>query len=138
PIAQFLDKPFQNWSKGGQSMLGPVKLLVDFSADIEALRVELRRILDDEGKALWDGKVATVVVEDVLDRTLQVRVLVSSAPSNLFDLRALVRERLMAYLRPRPEWLPTTRTESRPAAPQPASGTASEQAPASPPTTPRA
>ncbi|WP_375767174.1 mechanosensitive ion channel family protein [Archangium gephyra] len=140
PIPHFLDKPFQNWSKGGQSMLGPVKLLVDFSADMEALRTELRRILDNEGKALWDGKVATVVVEDVLDRTLQVRILVSAAPSNLFDLRALVREKLMAYLRPRPEWLPTTRTESRPAAPPPApaAAPASEQAPPPPPTTPRA
>lgn len=138
PIPHFLDKPFQNWSKGGQSMLGPVKLLADFSTDMDALRAELRRILETDGKALWDGKVATVVVEDVLDRTLQVRVLVSANPSDLFDLRALVREKLMAYLRARPEWLPTTRTESRPAAPQPASSPAGEQASPSPPTTPRA
>ena len=113
PITQFLDKPFQNWSKGGDSMLGVVRLLVDFSTDLDALRAELRRILDHEGKTLWNGKVATMVVEDVLDRTLQVRVLVSGAPGVLFDLRALVREQLMRYLRERPQWLPTTRTESR-------------------------
>jgi small-conductance mechanosensitive channel len=113
PISQFLDKPFQNWSKGGDSMLGVVRLLVDFSTDLDAVRAELRRILDQEGKELWNGKVATVVVEDVLDRTLQVRVLVSGAPGVLFDLRALVREQLMRYLRERPHWLPTTRTESR-------------------------
>ncbi|HYO52000.1 mechanosensitive ion channel family protein [Archangium sp.] len=136
PIPQFLDKPFQNWSKGGQSMLGPVKLLADFSVDMDALRAELRRILENEGKALWDGKVATVVVEDVLDRTLQVRALVSATPGNLFDLRCLVREKLMTYLRARPEWLPTTRTESRPA-PQPPVP-ASEQAQPPPPVTPRA
>jgi small-conductance mechanosensitive channel len=138
PIPHFLDKPFQNWSKGGQSMLGPVKLLADFSADMDALRTELRRILDGEGKALWDGKVATVVVEDVLDRTLQVRVLLSATPANLFDLRCLVREKLMAYLRARPEWLPTTRTESRPAAQPPAPAPASEQAQPPPPAPPRA
>ncbi len=138
PISQFLDKSFQNWSKGGKSMLGPVRLLVDFTTDMEALRAELRRILENEGKALWDGKVATVVVEEVLDRTLQVRVLLSATPANLFDLRALVRERLMAYLRPRPEWLPTTRTESRPAAPQPTPTPESEQAQPPPPATPRA
>ncbi|MCY1081004.1 mechanosensitive ion channel family protein [Archangium lansingense] len=138
PIPQFLDKPFQNWSKGGQSMLGPVLLLVDFTTDMDALREELRRILENEGKALWDGRVATVVVLDMLDRTLQVRALVSAAPSNLFDLRALVREKLIAYLRARPEWLPTTRTESRAAATPPAPAAASEQAQPSPPATPRA
>ncbi|HEX8436942.1 mechanosensitive ion channel family protein [Archangium sp.] len=136
PIAQFLDKPFQNWSKGGKSMLGPVKLLVDFTTDMEALRAELRRLLENEGKALWDKKVATVVVEEVLDRTLQVRVLVSATPDDLFDLRALVREKMMIYLRARPEWLPTTRTEPRPPV-QPAAP-AGEQAPPSPPATPRA
>jgi small-conductance mechanosensitive channel len=120
PIAQFLDKPFQNWSKGGQSMLGVVRVLVDFTTDMDALRAELRRILENEGKELWDGRVVTLVVEDVLDRTMQVRALVSANPSVLFDLRALVREKLMLFLRVRPEWLPTTRTEPRPpAAPKP-------------------
>ncbi|HYO66443.1 MAG TPA: mechanosensitive ion channel domain-containing protein [Archangium sp.] len=141
PIAQFLDKPFQNWSKGGRTMLGPVLLLVDFTTDLDALRAELRRILENEGKALWDGKVATVVVLEVLDRTLQVRALVSSTPEDLFDLRCLVREKMMAYLRSRPEWLPITRTEPRPTPPQLPPGeqvTPSEQAPSSPPGTPRA
>jgi small-conductance mechanosensitive channel len=136
PIAQFLDKPFQNWSKGGQSMLGPVLLLVDFTTDMEALRTELRRILENEGKALWDGKEASVVVLEVLDRTLQVRVLVSATPADLFNLRCLVREKMMLYLRARPEWLPITRTEPRPTA-QPAAP-AAEQASPSPPATPRA
>ncbi|QRK04079.1 mechanosensitive ion channel family protein [Archangium violaceum] len=135
PIPQFLDKPFQNWSKGGKSMLGPVRLLVDFTTDMEALRVELRRILENEGNAMWDGRVSTVVVEDVLDRTLQVRVLVSADPGNLFDLRCLVREKMMAYLRARPDWLPTTRTEPRTPPIQPPVG---EQAQPPPPATPRA
>jgi small-conductance mechanosensitive channel len=135
PISQFLDKTFQNWSKGGQTMLGPVKLLVDFSADLDALRAELRRILEHEGQALWDGKVASVVVEEVLDRTLQVRVLLSATPDHLFDLRCLVREKMMAYLRARPEWLPITRTEARPAAVQQAQ--AGEQVRPPPPVPPR-
>jgi small-conductance mechanosensitive channel len=137
PISQFLDKPFQNWSKGGKSMLGPVRLLVDFTTDMEALRAELRRILENEGKALWDERVATVVVEEVLDRTLQVRVLVSATPENLFDLRALVREKMMTYLRARPEWLPLTRTEPRTPAQAPAP-TGEQAAQSSPPAAPRA
>lgn len=135
PIAQFLDKPFQNWSKGGATMLGTVLLLVDFTTDMEALRAELRRILENEGKALWDGKEASMVVLEVLDRTLQVRVLVSATPADLFNLRCLVREKMMNYLRARPEWLPITRTEPRPTQPP---APATEQAPPSPPATPRA
>ena len=92
PISQFLDKPFQNWSKGGSSMLGVVRLMVDFTTDMDALRAELQRILNNEAKELWDGKVSTLVVEDVLDRTMQVRVLVSANPSVLFDVRAVLLE----------------------------------------------
>jgi small-conductance mechanosensitive channel len=137
PIAQFLDKPFQNWSRGTQSMMGPVMVLVDFTTDIDALRAELQRILENEGRALWDGKVGNVVVTEVLDRTLQVRCLVSAHPDKLGDLRFLVRERMMVYLRARPEWLPITRTEPRQPVQLPGEPPA-EQAPVGPPATPRA
>jgi len=122
PITHFLDKPFQNWTKSGSTeLLGAVLLQVDFTADLDALRAELRRILENEGKVLWDGRVASVVVLDVMDRTMQLRALVSAANAGAtFDLRCLVRERLLAFLRERPEWLPFTRTEARtPVAPPP-------------------
>lgn len=133
PITMFLDKPFQNWSRHAGSMLGDVLLQVDYSTDIDALRAELKRIVEEEGKALWDGKVQNVVVLNVLEKTLSVRALVSAEdPSKLFDLRCLVRERLIVFLRSRPGWLPTVRSETRPLSP------ASEQAGAAPGTTPRA
>jgi len=141
PIPTFLDKPFQNWSKGTPQMLGAVILQVDFSADIDALRAELKRILEGDGKALWDGRVGSVVVLDVLDRTLTVRALVSVASSDkLFDLRALVRERLVQFLRANPQWLPITRTEARTVqAPPPAAAPpADPQTPATPPPPTRA
>ncbi|MCY1042472.1 mechanosensitive ion channel [Corallococcus sp. bb12-1] len=116
PITQFLDKPFQNWSKGSPEMMGTVILQVDYMADIDALRAELDRILAEEGKNLWDGRVKTLVVFDVMDKTLTVRALVSAANSSqLGDLRFLVRERMVLFLRARPQWLPTVRSESRPA-----------------------
>ncbi|RKH56463.1 mechanosensitive ion channel family protein [Corallococcus aberystwythensis] len=116
PIQQFLDKPFQNWSKGSPEMMGTVILQVDYMADIDALRAELDRILNNEGKALWDGRVKTLVVFDVMDKTLTLRALVSAADSGkLGDLRFLVRERLVLFIRARPQWLPTVRSESRPA-----------------------
>ncbi|WP_223636568.1 mechanosensitive ion channel family protein [Corallococcus sp. EGB] len=116
PINQFLDKPFQNWSKGSPEMMGTVILQVDYMADIDVLRAELDRILANEAGHLWDGRVKTLVVFDVMDKTLTVRALVSAANSSkLGDLRFLVRERLVVFLRSRPEWLPMVRSESRPA-----------------------
>ncbi|MBN8465979.1 mechanosensitive ion channel family protein [Corallococcus exiguus] len=120
PINQFLDKPFQNWSKGSPEIMGTVILQVDYMADIDALRAELDRILANEGKDLWDGRVKTLVVFDVMDKTLTVRALVSAANSSkLGDLRFLVRERLVVFLRSKPHWLPMVRSESRPAQPPP-------------------
>ena len=114
PITYFLDKPFQNWSKSSTEMLGAVTLQVDYSTDVDAVRGELRRIVEQDAKHLWDGRLQSVVVLEAQDRTLTVRALVSAAnPDKLFDLRALVRERLVAFLRAHPEWLPFTRTESR-------------------------
>ena len=116
PINQFLDKPFQNWSKGSPEMMGTVILQVDYTADIDVLRAELDRILANEARELWDGRVKTLVVFDVMDKTLTVRALVSAANSSkLGDLRFLVRERLVVFLRSKPQWLPMVRSESRPA-----------------------
>ncbi|HVG60704.1 MAG TPA: mechanosensitive ion channel domain-containing protein [Hyalangium sp.] len=132
PITAFLDKPFQNWTRAPGSLLGAVLLQVDYSTDINALREELKRILEGEGRELWDGKVQNVVVLDVMDKTLSVRALVSAAdPSKLFDLRCLARERLVVFLRTRPGWLPTVRSETRSLPP-------GEQAGATPAPTPRA
>ncbi len=117
PITQFLDKPFQNWSRASASMLGEVLLQVDFSTDIDALRAELKRILENEGRQLWDGKVQSVVVLSVLEKTLSVRALVSADSGKLFDLRCLVREQLIVFLRRHPAWLPTVRSETRPLGP---------------------
>lgn len=133
PITMFLDKPFQNWTRANGSLLGPVLLQVDYSTDIDVLRAELLRILQNEGRELWDGKVQNVMVVEVLDKTLSVRALVSAAdPSKLFDLRCLVRERLVVFLRGRSEWLPTVRSSSRQVVVQ------GDPAGAAPGTTPRA
>jgi hypothetical protein len=113
-MTYFLEKPFQNWSKASSQILGTVNFHVDYTADVDAFRAELRRILETEGKALWDGKVQTVAVTDSSDRTITLRFLVSSPdPAVNFDLRCLIRERLLALLRSHPQWLPVTRMEER-------------------------
>jgi len=111
PVTQFLEKPFQNWSKGGVEMLGTVILQVDWATDIEALRKELARVLAAEGKDLWDGKTARVHVVDSSEQTMQVRVLLGGYVDSLFELRSLVRERLIEFVHRTPEWLPRQRME---------------------------
>ena len=109
PVTQFLEKPFQNWSKGGVEMLGPVVLQVDWAADVEAIRKELTRVLAAEGKGMWDGKTAGVQVVDSSERTMRLQVLVGGYVDSVGELRALVRERLIAFVRRNPTWLPRER-----------------------------
>jgi small-conductance mechanosensitive channel len=112
PMSYFLDKPFQNWSKGSGQILGTVMLQVDYMADVESFRKELLRILGTDAAALWDGVTSTVAVTDASDRTITLRILLSAAdPGKNFDLRCLVRERLLTFLRRHPEWLPRTRMQ---------------------------
>jgi hypothetical protein len=87
---------------------------VDFSADVDALRAELKRVLEREGGSLWDGQVQNLMVTDATNTGMTVRILVSSSdPGKNFDLRCLLRERMLAFLRSHPQWLPVTREENR-------------------------
>ena len=114
PMTYFLEKPFQNWSKGTSHLLGTVILQVDHLADVNPFREELARVLESEGRELWDGRMQEVKVVESTDRTMTLRVLISANdPAALWNLRCLVRERLMGLLQNHPDWLPTSRTETR-------------------------
>ncbi len=117
PISYFLEKPFQNWTRTSSDILGAVFISVDYTLPIDSLRAELQRILQQpDVNILWDKRVANVQVTDATERTLQVRLLVSAAnASNAFDLRCLVRERIIAYVvEHHPTGLPQNRTEFKP------------------------
>ncbi|WP_233595549.1 mechanosensitive ion channel family protein [Corallococcus sp. CA031C] len=115
PITQFLEKPFQNWSKVSPDILGTAELYVDFRTDVPAVRAELKRILDEESKGLWDGKAQGLQVTDLSERTMKLRALVSASDAGkAFDLRCLVREKLVAYLQAQPHGLPLLRAEASP------------------------
>jgi small-conductance mechanosensitive channel len=124
PINYFLEKPFQNWSKGPPELLGTVVLEVDYSADVDAFRAELDQVLaGDAARALWNGQTKKIHVTQATDRVKTVRVLVSAADFDAaFELRCLVRERLTAFLARHPEWLPVTRSETRTTEPKAKAG----------------
>jgi small-conductance mechanosensitive channel len=109
PITQFVEKPFQNWSRVSTELLGTVILYLDYQAPMGELRKELKRLVENNPK--WDKRVCGLQVTDAKQSTIEVRALVSGAdPGKLGDLRAEVREGLINFLvRNHPESLPRTR-----------------------------
>jgi small-conductance mechanosensitive channel len=123
PISYFIDNTFENWTRTSAEMLGAVILYVDFSMPVEPMREELKRLLDNEGKLLWNGKVAAVQVTDITEQSVQIRILLSALTSGLlFDLRCLVREKMIQFIMTHyPKCLPVKRVVSDPLT-HPASG----------------
>jgi small-conductance mechanosensitive channel len=126
PISYFLDKPFQNWTRTSTELLGTVYLYADYTLPVDALRRELHEILKDAPG--WDGKAEGVQVTDAKDRVIEVRALLSASDSGkLWDLRCLVRERLVEFVRREyPQSLPRFRAEMEPLASGPGSGEAEQ------------
>jgi small-conductance mechanosensitive channel len=115
PLRHFLDKPFQNWSRGATSLTGSVLLWVDFATSVSEIRAYLPTVLAES--TLWDGEVAKVQVVDAGEHAMQLRVRVSArTAADLFELRCEVREKLIAWIggmefggHPGPRMILTTR-----------------------------
>ena len=109
PCLYFLEHPFQNWTRRSSDIMGTVFLYVDYTVPVEEIRQELQRIV--QSSDLWDGRVCGLQVTNTTDKSMELRCLVSSADSGKsFDLRALVRERLIGYIQKHhPESLPQVR-----------------------------
>jgi hypothetical protein len=76
---------------------------------VQPVRDELQRALKSSG--LWNGKTCVLQVTDFSETTMQLRCLMSANSSSIaFDLRCLVRERLIEFLQTNyPQCLPTRR-----------------------------
>ncbi len=112
PSTYFTTTPFENWTRTGSQLLGTVLLDVDWRTDFDAMRGQLRRVL--EADELWDGRVGVLQVTDAVGSVVQVRVLVSAADApSIFDLRCHVREALVRWLvASDPAGLPRQRVEN--------------------------
>ncbi|MGA7673162.1 MAG: mechanosensitive ion channel family protein [Nitrolancea sp.] len=113
PLNYFIEKPFQNWTRQSANILGTVYLYTDYSVPVEEIRSELHRILEKSDK--WDGKVCGLQVTDSTAQVMELRALLSAPDSSVaWDLRCLVREELIRFVRERyPESLPRTRADVR-------------------------
>jgi len=109
PLNYFIEKPFYNWTRTTAQLTGTVFLHADYTVPVEALRAELRRLL--ETHPLWDQRVCVLQVTDSKETTVELRALVSAANAgDLWALRCAVREQLVAYLQAHyPQSLPRTR-----------------------------
>ncbi len=111
PLSYFIENVFQNWTRQTANLLAYVYIYCDYTAPIEELRQEFRRIV--ESTPLWDHQVCVLQVSDSSEHTIQIRALTSASDSSkAWDLRCLVREKLIEFLQQRhPECLPRTRAE---------------------------
>jgi small-conductance mechanosensitive channel len=111
PLSYFLDHPFQNWTRTSAQLLANTLLYADYTVPMEELRKELRRIC--EATQLWKGEVCVLQASDATEHTVQLRALMDARnSSDAWDLRCLVRERLLEYLQKNhPESLPRLRGE---------------------------
>jgi small-conductance mechanosensitive channel len=109
PLSYFIEKPFQNWTRDAASLIGAIKLHVDYGADIPRIRKHLEQAVKET--ELWDGAVVNLQVVESHPQTIELRALVSArnAPQS-WDLRCEIREKLLAFLQEQmPEALPHQR-----------------------------
>jgi len=111
PLTYFMQKPFQNWTRESASLIGTAMIYVDYAAPVDAMRARLDQIV--RASPLWDGKVVSLQVTDLKERTMEVRCLASARnASQTFDLRCLIREEMVSYLKAEhPRALPRDRLD---------------------------
>jgi small-conductance mechanosensitive channel len=111
PLTYFIEKPFQNWTRDLGALIGSVFIRADYTVPVEELRAKLNEIV--KGSPLWDGRVVALQVTNADEYTVELRALASArSASAAFDLRCLIREKLIEYLaREHPYALPHRRQE---------------------------
>ncbi|HTQ50065.1 MAG TPA: mechanosensitive ion channel domain-containing protein [Candidatus Acidoferrales bacterium] len=117
PLSYFIEKPFQNWTRQTADLLGSVFVWVDYTLPLDEARRVLKEII--ENHPLWDRRFWNLQVTDATEKTMQIRVLATSADSSKsWDLRCDIREKFIAYLQKHyPQCLPRLRAEFGGAAP---------------------
>lgn len=111
PSTLFTNQTFENWTRLEPKLAGVVEFDLDWLTPVEAMRVELQRIL--QASPLWDGLSSGLQVTDAIGGTIRIRAVVSAnTPAELWDLRCHVREQLVHWLQSEAVYaLPRTRLE---------------------------
>ena len=112
PLTNFIEKPFQNWTRDKSELLGSVSLWVDYTIPVDEIRIEMQRLLN--ASPLWDKKIEVLQVIDSSEKAMHIRGLMTSKNSqDSWDLRCFVREGLIKYIQENhPESLPKLRIDT--------------------------
>jgi small-conductance mechanosensitive channel len=97
PISNFIDKPFENWSRVSNDLIATVFLYCDYTAPLSLLREKFKALL--ETTPLWNRKSFGVDVTDMTAEALEIRFTMSANnPPEAFNLRCYIREKLLEFL----------------------------------------
>ena len=111
PLQWFIENPFQNWTRNNAQIIGTVFIWVDYRMPLAPLREAALQAC--EAAPEWDQRLCLLQVVEAGERSMQLRVLVTSGNSSLnWDLRCKVREALVDCMqRDWPQHLPLMRAE---------------------------
>jgi small-conductance mechanosensitive channel len=109
PLSYFIENSFTNWTRHSAEILGTAFVYVDYAVPVDAMRAELEKIA--ASSPLWDRRVCGLQVTNLQEHSMEIRCLMSSRnASENFDLRCMVREKMIAFLRDNyPDAFPRTR-----------------------------
>jgi small-conductance mechanosensitive channel len=98
PITYFTDKPFENWTRNSSEITVSIFMHLDYRIPIDEMREFF--IKKVQALPLWDGNTCKMIISDFSEKTMQVRATMSASdPDKAFELRALIREDLIQYLK---------------------------------------
>ena len=111
PLTYFIEQPIENWTRSSAQLLGSIFVWVDYTFPVEESRKALQQII--EASPLWDRRFWNLQVSDASEKTMQLRVLVTSSDSSRsWDLRCEVREKFIAWIQEHhPQSLPRQRVQ---------------------------
>jgi small-conductance mechanosensitive channel len=100
PVNYFLEKPFQNWSRSSTQARATVDLHLEYSAPLDAIRDELKKIL--EASPHWDHDHWELSVSATNERGMLAKASMSAADvRKAMSLRSEVREKLVRAIQAR-------------------------------------
>ncbi|MEO6018082.1 MAG: mechanosensitive ion channel domain-containing protein [Polaromonas sp.] len=117
PLQWFIENPFQNWTRTSAKIIGTVFVWVDYRMPLQPLRDAAQRACESAPE--WDKRLCLLQVVEAGEKSVQLRVLVTSADSSRnWDLRCKVREAMVDFMqREYPQHLPLMRAELGPESP---------------------
>lgn len=103
PSTEFTTKPFENWTRESVSQMALTSIQVDWKAPVAEIRAQVEKLVT--ASPLWDKKSWSVQVSDLQGPYMTLRVVVSAENwAKAWDLRANVRENLVAWINENAPW----------------------------------